>query len=83
MRALPKGISNHPGVLDADLEDGGFGLMVDVILKDDWHFAGLDDNAPYWDDHSRRTGFFNTLKEFKEALPTQYTPEQMAEKRSS
>lgn len=84
MRTMPKGIKEHPGVLDACLDDdvdefckGGY--RADVILKQDWHFAGLDDNAPYYDQYSsRRTGFFNTLGEFLEAKPTQYTAEELA-----
>lgn len=85
MRTMPKGITNHPGVKEADLDNDGFaedlpgGFRADVILKEDWHFAGLDGNAEYWDVYEkRRTGFFATLAEFKAALPTQYTPEEMA-----
>lgn len=85
MRTMPKGITNHPGVHEADLDDDGFaselpgGLRADVILKDDWHFAALDGDAEYWNVYEkRRTGFFATLADFKAARPTQYTAEQMA-----
>lgn len=82
MNRIPKGISQHPGVLDVDLDNDWdqTGYRADVILKEDWHFAGEDDNAPYWDKYSkRRTGFFATLREFLDAKPTQYTPDQLLE----
>lgn len=73
MKTIPKGIKNHPGVLEADLDnDCESGYRADVILKEDWHFAGLDDNAPRGSRECRRMGFFLTLKEFKEARPEQY-----------
>lgn len=86
MRVMPKGIKEHPGVLDACLDDdinedckGGY--RADVILKEGWHFAGLDGNAPACDEfNKRRTGFFNTLKEFLDAKPTKYTAEDLAVK---
>ncbi|MGY2437833.1 hypothetical protein ACW4FQ_32360, partial [Escherichia coli] len=62
-------------------EDCKGGYRADVILKEDWHFAGLDDNAPFYDVFSRRrTGLFNTLKEFVDAKPTQYTAKELQEK---
>ncbi|MGN5048513.1 hypothetical protein ACTG16_21695 [Aeromonas sp. 23P] len=86
MKVIPKGIKCHPGVLNACLDDdinedckGGY--RADVILKEGWHFAGLDGNAPAYDEYNRRrTGFFNTLKEFIEAKPTKYTAEELAVK---
>lgn len=85
MRVMPKGITNHPGVLETCLDDditddckGGY--RADVILKEGWHFAGLDNNAPAHDEDSkRRMGFFNTLKDFMDAKPTQYTAAELEE----
>lgn len=85
MRVIPKGITNHSGVLDACLDDeitedckGPY--RANVILKEGWHFAGLDNNAPAYDEYSkRRMGFFNTLKEFIAAKPTQYTAAELKE----
>lgn len=74
MRVLPKGILNHPGVEDAVLDDDcESGYRADVLLKPDWHFAGLDDDARRDNPNKRRTGFFLTLQAFKDAKPTQYT----------
>lgn len=82
MACASKYINNHPGVREADPGSVlGGERKYDVLLKDDWHFAGLDGDAPYWNDYERRrTGFFDTVTEFKAARPTQYTAEQMAEK---
>ena len=82
MRTIPKGIKNHPGVqdvcLDDDVPDDYSGYRADVILKEDWHFAGLDSDAEYWNVYEkRRCGFFLTLKAFIEARPTQYTEAEM------
>lgn len=85
MRTLPKGIKNHPSVLEADLDDdidetrckeGEY--RADVLLKEDWHFAALDCDAPYHSDNKRRCGFFYSLKDFLAAKPTQYTAEELA-----
>lgn len=74
MKKIPKGILNHPGVADVFLDDStDRPLVADVILKDDWHFAGLDGNAARDDEYNKRiNGRFDTLKEFNDAKPTQY-----------
>lgn len=83
MNVIPKGIQNHAGVEEVCLDYDGYEYRnrADVLLKDDWHFAGLDQNSPYTDTHNkRRTGFFYTLREFKAAQPAQYTEEEMKTK---
>lgn len=82
MYKVPKGIKNHPGVqdvcLDNEVPDDFKGYRADVILKEDWHFAGLDGNAEFSNKlEKRRLGFFLTLKDFLAAKPTQYTEAEM------
>lgn len=68
----PKAIKDHPGVEECvSGEAGGAPKKYDVWMKDGWHFLGLDGfDEPC--DATRRQGFFNTVAEFKDALPHKF-----------
>lgn len=71
MACSSKYINNHKGVKEADSgEDLGGTCKYDVLLKADWHFAGLDERTDCL--NIRRCGFFNTVAEFKAAKPTKF-----------
>lgn len=68
----PKGITSHPGVQEVDDGiEGGAECRYDVILKEGWHFFGLD-NVTEPGDSQRRMAFFDTVAEFKAALPMRW-----------
>jgi len=59
----PKGIVDHPAVLECDSGyDGGSDYKHDVLLKEGWVFSlGRMEGC--------RTGFFHTVKDFKMCEP--------------
>lgn len=71
MATASKYIDNHPGVKESDGGEVCGGIRkYDVLLKDDWHFAGLDERTDEY--NIRRCGFFDTVAEFKKAKPTKF-----------
>ena len=82
MYKAPKGIINNPAVKECDYGlDGGAEKRHDVLLGDGWWFTwgqsydvGVDTSATIreYNGDFTKTGFFNTVKEFNDAVPVKF-----------